>query len=52
MHNDSLPNDLIQNRFNAQVFNAFSGSSNQTSGKEGISLTDLYQLGIVPNKRN
>ena len=41
-----LPDDLIQNRFKSQVFNAFTNSDDQ-SDDEGISIADLYQLGII-----
>ena len=50
MNNQFLPNDLIQNRFRSQVFNAFTNSGNQPATK-GISITDLYQLGIIKNNQ-
>jgi len=50
MNNQFLPDDLIQNRFRSQVFNAFTNSGNQPTTK-GISITDLYQLGIIKNNQ-
>ena len=50
MNNQFLPDDLIQNRFKSQVFNAFTNSGNQTDNK-GISIPDLYQLGIIRNNQ-
>ena len=50
MNNQFLPDDLIQNRFKSQVFNAFTNPDDQ-SDDEGISIADLYQLGIIRNKQ-
>ncbi len=50
MNNQFLPDDLIQNRFRSQVFNAFTNSGNQPNTK-GVSTTDLYQLGIIRNNQ-
>ena len=50
MNNQFLPDDLIQNIFKSQVFNAFTNSDDQ-SDDEGISITDLYQLGIIRNNQ-
>ena len=51
MNNQFLPDDLIQNKFKSQVFNAFTNSDDQ-SDDEGISIADLYQLGIINNNKS
>ena len=50
MNNQFLPDDLIQNRFKSQVFNEFTNPDDQ-SDDEGISIADLYQLGIIRNNQ-